>query len=106
MPRSERRRDARVQLTRPAKLRCELTGRFYGAQTHDLSAGGALIQMQRPAPLSLGQPIRVGVAQDQTRVILTDGDLINAVVVRSLRIGDHQTVAVRFTQPQSLALAG
>ncbi len=105
-PGSERRVDARTMLKRPIKVRCGTTGRSFGGQTVNLSASGALLEIDHPVRLVAGQPIRVGIAWTRRDVVLEAANLMEARVVRNLGIGGVQKVAVEFAQRQELAATG
>ncbi len=93
---SERRRQARLTLAYPVKVWCVETGRFLAGQTHDLSAQGALIEVQNPSLLVPGQRVRVGIAWSSREVVLSRKQMLPGVVVRSLGHGQQQHVAVSF----------
>lgn len=94
---SERRRDPRYQFTRPAKVRCEQTGKFYTARTIDLSAGGALLRVEHPSLMVPGQRVRVGIAWNRPQEALIEShQMLEATIVRSLGIGRVQSVALQF----------
>jgi hypothetical protein len=101
----ERRRDARLALQRPVKIQCAQTGRYLAGRTRDLSAGGALLEVDHPSLLVAGQRLRVGVGWTSQQMLLRQDDLAQATVVRSLALGATQTVAVCFDQRQQLAAA-
>ena len=94
----ERRRDPRVQVLRPVKTRCAESGKFYAGRMRNVSAGGALLEIDHPSLMVPGQPIRLGVAWADRQVVLDAGDMIDATVVRSLGRGPTQHVAVQFAQ--------
>jgi hypothetical protein len=103
---AERRRDARIPIDRPVKLQCCVTGRYLRGRTDNLSSSGALLEIEHPSLLVPGQRLRVGIAWNRGQVVLEQDDLAEATVVRSLGHGESQRVAVRFTQRQTLAIAG
>ncbi len=95
-PVSERRRQARLSLAYPVKVWCVETGRFLAGQTHDLSAQGMMIEVQKPSLLMPGQRVRVGIAWSSREVVLSQKQMLPGVVVRSLGHGQQQHVAVSF----------
>lgn len=101
----ERRRDARLDLHRPVKLQCNLTGRFIPARTRNLSVGGALIELRTRTPLLSGQTIRVGIADHDRQAILAHASMTPARVVRSLAHDGLQQVAIEFAMPNSMVAA-
>ncbi len=101
----ERRRDVRVDVTRPAKVRCGVTGRYYPAQVCNLSAGGALLVLSPRATLAGGQRIGVGIAQHNRHALLSAADMADARVIRSLAHDGAQHVAIEFAQRIQLVAA-
>lgn len=106
MTRIERRRDARFAINRPVKLQCMQSGRFLTGSTHNLSASGALVEVNHPSLLVPGQRLRMGVAWTKQQSILHASTMLDVVVVRSFGLGDSQQVALAFSQRQALANAG
>jgi len=97
----ERRRHPRVEVHRPAKLFCGITGRYLGARTCNVSEGGVLLEVNHPSLLVAGQQVRVGIAWNNGALLNAD-DMSAATVVRSLGLGEAQTVAVKFSRKQQL----
>lgn len=97
---SERRRDTRTPIDRPAKLRCVQTGKYYTAVTQDLSAGGALVEVHHPSLLVSGQQVEIGIAWSNRQMLLARDELIPGVVTRSLGLGGKQHVAIQFQTRQ------
>jgi hypothetical protein len=100
---SERRRDARLPLDRPVKVQCLHTGRYLGGHTQNLSAGGALVEIEHPSLLIPGQRVKIGIAQTKQDVVLAKDDMAEATVVRSMGHRGRQTVAIMFDRRQELA---
>ena len=101
----ERRLELRTALVRPLKLWCAHTGRYLSGTTQDVSATGALIEVDHPSLLVSGQRVRVGIAWSSRHMLLGDADLIEARVLRSLGMGGSQRVALEFNQRQESALS-
>ena len=99
---SERRQDRRIATSQPIKLQCCGLGRYYAGRTQNYSAGGALLQVDWPVRLLIGQQVRLGLGQDEKQVVVRSEDLIDATVVRHLAIGGRQQVAVQFRQRRPL----
>jgi c-di-GMP-binding flagellar brake protein YcgR len=103
---TERRRDPRISLSRSVKLRCDQTGaRYLAGLTRDISAGGALLQLDYPSRLTTGQRVQIGVVRYPQQPLLRHQELMEAVIVRSFGHGVTQHVAVAFKNKQALALA-
>jgi hypothetical protein len=102
--RQERRREARMPLARPMKLRCVETGRYLAGQTSNLSASGALLEVRHPSLLVPGQRLQIGIAWGRGLAVIDSDQLAEATVVRSLALGSAQRVAVQFSHRQELAL--
>lgn len=101
-PGSERRHDLRRQLRQPVKLHCPDTGRYLAGATANISSGGALLEIEHPSLLVPGQQVRLGITWNPRQNVLQQDDLLPATVVRSLGHGHRQSVAIAFTQAQSL----
>jgi len=106
MPMQERRECDRTAMSRPVKLRCMTTGRYFTGMTRDISAGGALVEVDHPSRLLPGQSVRVGIAWRPAQAVLSATAMTPATVVRSLGMGEYAHVALQFKrQPQATALA-
>jgi hypothetical protein len=101
----ERRHDARLAVARPVRVECPQTGRRFSGRTRDVSASGAMLEVDHPCLLVPGQPLRLGIAWTARQTVLRREDLLDAVVVRSLGKGPMQTVAISFTRRIQLAAA-
>jgi hypothetical protein len=105
MAMSDRRRDARMPITRPIKLQCAETGRYMAGRTSNLSAGGALLEVDHPSLLVAGQRLRLGIAWQDSQAVLASDTLAEAIVIRSLGSGTSQSVAIQFARRQALAVS-
>lgn len=105
MSSSERRRDTRISMDRPVKVQCVMTGRYLPGVTCNVSATGAMLQLNHASLLVQGQRLRVGFAWNDHQAIIQNAQMTDAVVVRSLGIGGRQHVALCFDQRQELELA-
>lgn len=104
-PGRERRRDARLAITRPVKVQCVYTGRYYPAVTTNVSAGGAMLSLQHPSLLVAGQRLRLGVAWNNQQTLMPADAMVQATVIRSHGAGRLQDVAIAFDERQELALS-
>ncbi len=96
----ERREHERHAAEIACKVRCSQTGRYLGALTSDLSAGGAMMTIQTPKGVRAGQTVEVALRTDG-RVIILRNELVPAKVVRcSSVVGRHQVVALEFDEAQ------
>lgn len=103
----ERRRDPRYALERPVKLQCDQTGaRYLPGQMVNISSGGALLTVDHPKHLQMGQEIRLAIASSMHQALLEADDAVTGVVIRCLGCGETQHVAVRFHQSHLIAEAG
>lgn len=83
------------------KIRCSRTGRYLGALTSDVSPGGAMLSVQTPTPMRVGQAVEVALRTDG-RPIIFRSELVPARVVRCSSLLDrHQVVAVKFDDTQA-----
>ena len=101
----ERRRHQRINVQHPVKLQCRATGRYFAAATYNLSAVGALLEVDHPSRLVVGQQVRVAVAADAAQVLLRASRMRDAVVVRSEGSGRRHRIAVQFARAQRSALS-
>lgn len=101
---AERRRHPRLSVVRPAKVFLKQSLRYAGAETTDLSSGGALIRVDRARALRPGDEIDVAVSAPGTGAVIASDAMTPARVVRVLPIDYfHQAVAVEFKHPVGLA---
>ncbi|MFA9477623.1 PilZ domain-containing protein [Phycisphaerales bacterium AB-hyl4] len=104
---TERRADRRIRTACPVKLRCDRTGvRYIAGWSRDVSAGGTLIELASSVSLKPGDRVSLGLALTPRQALIRSGQVVEAVVVRSLRHEARQHLALRFTQRQRLARAG
>ncbi len=99
---AERRRAPRLDMDCRAKVHICDTGRFLAGRTRNLSASGALLEIDHPSLLVPGQRLRLGVAWSKRDVVLSADEMPQATVVRSLGMGSLQTVAITFDKAMSL----
>ena len=99
----ERRHDVRSAVSRPVKIRCRLTERYYSGVTSNVSQGGAMIDVDHPSQMVDGQRLEVGIAWTNRQMLLSGDELVVATVMRSIGLNGRQRVAVRFDQRQELA---
>lgn len=96
----DRRRDVRVPLSRPCKIHDPQTGKYIGAVTQDISAGGVLVEVPRILSVRPGDTIHVGVAMKRRDALLRCTDMLKAAVTRALHTVDDRTLlGLRFEQP-------
>lgn len=101
---SERRQHPRKTLIRQCKVRDGRTASYAAGQTADVSAGGALIRVDRARPYGPGDEIELVVSWDD-RPVISAKDLVRARVRRVTPIDHHhQAVALEFV-PEAAALA-
>lgn len=99
----DRRVHPRREFVRPCKVQRTGEVRFEAGETTNVSAGGALLKVDRRQTVRPGERIRVGVAWDSAGVLLS-GSLLPARVVRVSMIDHHhQAVAVQFDEPLALS---
>lgn len=99
LPTKDRRKHARHLAARLCKVYQPATGRYSPARTIDLSAGGALLEINMPRPLEPGDEIDVALAWVCAGV-LEGGSMIRARVVR-VQVGEEgrRVVAVEYARP-------
>ena len=102
----ERRRDPRICINQPVKVKCDQSaGHYIAGTTDNISDGGAMLMLEYPRLLTKGQKIQIGIASHPNRGLLTADDFVEATIVRSLGHGDTQHVAIRYEYPQRFAEA-
>lgn len=92
----ERRRHARYTVVRPCKVRDCRTLVYSPGQTCDVSAGGALLRIERVRPVMPGDELEVAVAWTPGAVLGSE-TMVKARVKRVMPIDHyHQAVALEF----------
>lgn len=105
---NDRRQFPRADLNRPCKIFLPAAARFLAGRTRNLSAGGALVEIDGPRDLKPGDTLELGIAWSN-RALLPADALIEAKVVRhvaSLILPDgttRRTIGVRFDHTSALA---
>ncbi len=102
---AERRRHHRTTTTRPAKVFMPGALRYAGSETSDISAGGALLRVDRARTICEGDRVDVAVASSgQPVAVLESKHMIPARVVRVIPIDHfHQAVAIEYDAPVTMA---
>lgn len=103
---SERRRFLRTPVVRACKVRDRRTARYLPAQTADLSAGGALLRVDRSRPIGPGDEFDMYLSVPGVSVLSADHS-VRATVRRVTPIDHHfQAIALEFgvseAQPEAL----
>ena len=93
MVQCERRTRDRLTLLRPCKVYVPRIGRYLHGSTWNVSPSGALIELDRPAPLEPGDRLFVGVAITRRQAIFASGDMRGAGILRVLPT-DNDCIAV------------
>lgn len=74
--------------------------KYFHGTTWNLSIGGAMIQLSRPIALERGEQVLIGVATKRRDAILKAEEMMEAVVLRSLKTpSDSTAVALQFAEP-------
>ena len=100
MMHTNRRHDRRVPLDRRVKLMCPITGRCYGGQTQNYSAGGALVALDGPWQPAPGQHVRVGIDWTGRQGLIRSETMPKASVVRASALEGCRHLAIAFDQRQ------
>lgn len=79
-------------MVRPCKLFHRPTGRYLGASTCDISAGGAMLRVRAPRPLRPGDDVEVLIAL-HPRQLLEASDQRSARVVRVMVTPEGEQIA-------------
>lgn len=99
---TNRRRHERTPITRPAKVYHANSAKYLPACTRDLSQSGALLEINAPRAIEVGDSLEVLVAWND-RSLLSHTDQVPARVTRVLRTDSpRQFVAVAFATPQAM----
>ena len=97
MAECERRVSERLNLERPCKLYIPRIGKYLAGSTWNLSAEGALLQLDRPVPLEPGDRLFVGIALTRRQPIFCSADMMEAAITRVLPTdNDSVALAVHF----------
>lgn len=100
---ADRRQHARTAAEIACKLLQHADCKYRAALTADVSAGGALLTLRTPKPLSVGESLELSVNWNG-RPLMARDELVRATVVRTGPLLDQtQRIAVRFDEPQSQA---
>lgn len=102
---TERRREPRLAMNCAVKLFDPAARRYAAGITRNVSAGGALIELQRPISIPTGEA--VGVVIDYTNRVgaVNQGDFSAATIARREFGAGQRLVAVRFVCPQQTSAA-
>lgn len=104
----DRRGFPRFEVSRPCKAFHPATGRFIAGRTRNLSAAGAMIDLDSPRELGEGERIELAIAWSRRAVLPADA-LVEATVVRTIatiRLPDgtvRRTLGVRFAKAEEIA---
>ncbi len=97
-----RRHHERTPITRPAKVYHANSAKYLPACTRDLSPGGALLEINAPRTIEIGDSLEVLIAWND-RSLLSHADQVPARVTRVLRTDSpRQFVAVAFATTQAM----
>jgi hypothetical protein len=101
----DRRRHPRFPGAHATKVFLPRSLRFAGAETSDLSAGGALLRVDRSRALKAGDEVELAIAHAEEAVAAA-ALMRRARVVRVIPMDHyHQAVAVEFAVPDAPATA-
>ncbi len=93
----ERRQHERWNKARPCKLYLPATGSYVAGATANVSAGGALLEINRSQTPAPGDRLFLGVALNKGQALLAAGEMTEAQVVRvTPTVEKRTTLAVRF----------
>lgn len=95
---TDRRQFSRWLLDRPVKICLAKGGHYLPGKTRDVSAGGALLELDYPTLLPLGRTVKIAVAWEK-EALVTSSAMIEATVVRNLGHGGRQVIALQFDEP-------
>lgn len=104
----DRRQFPRFDISRPCKLYHAATGRYLPGRTRNLSAGGALVDVDTPRDFAEGESLELAIAWTR-RALLPADALVEAKVMRtvaSLVLPDgttRRTLGVSFAQAEPIA---
>lgn len=94
----DRRKHPRHLVARLCKIRDRRTAMYSAGKTADVSAGGALIAVERERPLGPGDELDIVVAWGES-IVLSVESMLRCVVRRvTPTSGGRQLVAIEFTQ--------
>lgn len=105
---ADRREHTRVDMSRPCKVFLPATARSCAGRTRNVSAGGALVELDSPRDLKPGDTMELGIAWTN-RAILPADALVEAKIVRhvsTLILPDgtaRRTIGVQFNQAEPIA---
>jgi hypothetical protein len=101
-PRDERRTHRRLSLEKPCKVYDPRSRKYYAGTTCNLSTHGILLKVPRPLGVQPDDHILVGVAMDDRQAFIETRELIDMIVVRTLRTWEGGTMmAVRVSDAEA-----
>ncbi len=96
----ERRRHPRSRAIRGCKLLDPRSRKFHGGRTIDIAAGGALIEINRPLAIDIGQTLFIDIVGDATHGLIRAELMHEARVVRVDTTGERNTrLAIAYAEP-------
>ncbi len=98
-----KRQHPRMLTSRPLKLFHKGSGRFLPATACDLSDGGALVTINWPCKLIIGEAVDIYLPPDE-RVMLSSKHRVTARIVRVLENDSVCMAAIQFDEPLSLSI--
>jgi hypothetical protein len=102
---AERRQHKRFPIARPGKIFRRSTQQYAAIVTRNLSASGALLEIESERPFGPGELLDLAVAF-RSQPVVSAASLTRAIVVHTRALGDRrQAVAVRYIQPEPIAAA-
>lgn len=101
----ERRRHPRTALARPAAVRHPHRNQTLQAKTVDLSPGGCRLILDAAPLIEPGQILKIAIATLPGSGIVRPQDFVEARVIRRVRRGIRQQIAVSYITVRPLAAA-
>jgi len=102
----ERRRGARLAVSRPCKVFEPRSGKYRAGMTRNISAGGMLLRLDRTVHLEPGDRLFIAVARRRVHGLLRSCDMLEATVVRARAdtSGESMIAVVLHDPPTALGL--
>ena len=103
---AERRNDPRIDTARSVKVYDPRGRRYRPAQTHNVSASGALLEIHGLTSVPIGAQLDLAIDWSDARCVIAREGMVEATVVRSRPVEPgSQLIAVRFVGRQDFPRA-
>ncbi len=97
---SDRRRQPRIPVERPAKILIDGSGRYCPAVVINVSSSGALIRLLSRNAVPADAVVHLGLPGERDQTVIERSEMMTARVVRTLGYDDAAHLGIRFEVEQ------